>query len=264
MHTSKPQPPRIGYFISPQGGAPNPREIPPDEFLFEVLTRGQVYSPDPDHAAPCDPGWIFAHPPGAHTIHKTPPDFHYECLTISWPFMHLPDSEPWPRAFYWQDPTEAVRFAHEMLFAYHHTRVARPLLGNLIWSQFRFRLDQHLRQQQRKDIPPRIAAVMAYMDKNFAAQVTIAHLADIVELSPSHLQARFREFVKRSPHQYLIQQRMRAACHRLVRTNDPVKQIAQEVGYPNPEHFCRAFKKETNHTPANFRRRYRVYPESQT
>jgi len=51
----------------------------------------------------------------------------------------------------------------------------------------------------------------------------------------------------------------RAARHRLVSSEDPVKVVATEVGYAHTEHFCRAFKKHTGHTADAFRRRYRVY-----
>ncbi|MCC5847383.1 MAG: helix-turn-helix transcriptional regulator [Verrucomicrobia bacterium] len=253
----KTRPLHLGFFISQRGGAPKPRDIPDKELCFEVITRGCVYAPDGETI--CGPGWVFAHPPGTHTIFRSPEDAHYECLTATFHFQSQPDADDWPRSFQWRDADEAVRFCREMLFAYHHTSVDRHLLGNLIWAQLQFRLDQDQRQSQRDQITPRVSAVMSLIDKGFMHNLTIADLAESVEMSASHLQARFKQTVQMSPHQYLIQQRMRAARHRLVTTPDPIKQIAAEVGYANPENFCRAFKKHTGHTAAAFRRRYRVY-----
>ncbi len=247
----------LGYFISPPGGAPRPREITENELFFEIITRGCVYAPEGETL--CGPGQVFAHPPGTHTVYRSPGDKHYECLTATFLFATKPEAAQWPRGFQWRDTDEAVRFCREMLFAYHHTSVDRHLLGNLIWAQLHFRMDQDRRQSEREQIPPRVSAVLARIDREFMQDLRIADLAEGVGMSASHLQARFREAVGMSPHQYLIQQRMRAARHRLVTTSDPIKQIADEVGYPNTEHFCRAFKKHSGHTAASFRRRYRVY-----
>lgn len=261
LKTDSTRPLHLGFFISQRGGASTPRGILENELCFEVITRGRVYAPDGESI--CGPGWVFAHPPGTHTIFRSPADAHYECLTATFHFRTRPEADDWPRAFprafQWRDADEAVRFCREMLFAYHHTSVDRHLLGNLIWAQLQFRLDQDRRQSRREQIPPRVSTVASMIDKGYMHDLPIADLAAAVEMSASHLQARFREFMGMSPHQYLIQQRMRAARHRLVTTPDPVKQIASEVGYANPENFCRAFKKHTGHTAAAFRRRYRVY-----
>lgn len=251
------RPLRLGYFISPPGGAESPRRIQSDELFFELITRGAVYSPDGEIL--CGPGRVFVHPPGTHTVYQSPLDRHYECLTATFWFATVPEPTGWPRSFQWRDIDEALRFCRELLFAYHHTRVDRSLLGNLFWAQLQFRLDQDRRQKEREQIPPRISAVMARIDKEYMHDLPAAVLAKTVEMSTSHLQARFQQSVGMSPHQYLIQQRIRAARHRLVTTSDPVKQIAAEVGYANTEHFCRAFKKHTGYTAAAFRRRYRVY-----
>ncbi|MCC5845813.1 MAG: helix-turn-helix transcriptional regulator [Verrucomicrobia bacterium] len=251
------RPLHLGFFISQPGGAPQPRGIPENELYFELITRGRVYAPDDKTL--CGPGWIFAHFPGTQTVFRSPENEHYECMTAKFQFMCRPDSDDWPRAFQWRDADEAVRFCREMLFAYHHANIDRLVLGNLIWAQLRFRLELDRRQSRRDQIPPRVSAVMSRIEKEYMRDVKVADLAESVGLSASHLQARFKESVHMSPHQYLIQQRMRAARHRLVTTPDPVKQIAAEVGYLNTENFCRAFKQHTGHTAAAFRRRYRVY-----
>jgi AraC-like DNA-binding protein len=254
------RPLRLGYFISPPGGAPTPRWIEPDELFFEIITRGAVYAPDGETV--CGPGRVFVHPPGTHTVYKSPRDRHYECLTATFWFTAAPEPSSWPRSFQWRDIDEAVRFCRELLFAYHHTSVDRLLLGNLFWAQLQFRLDQDMRQKEREQIPPRISAVMARIEQDYIQELPVSDLAGAVDMSASHLQARFRQTVGMSLHQYLIQQRIRAARHRLVTTSDPVKQIAAEVGYANTEHFCRAFKKHTGHTAAAFRRRYRVHGQT--
>jgi AraC-like DNA-binding protein len=248
---------RVGYFISPPGGATQPRQILGAELYVEMITAGHVYAPDGERL--CGPGWVFVHVLGDYTIFRSPPDDHYECLTVTLQGLPRGSRGDWPRLFQWRDSDEAVKFARELLFAFHHSSVDRALLDDLIRAQLRFRMDQHRREEEREQIPPRIAVVMGEIDSHFASALSLKTLADRVDMSVSHLQAEFRRHVRLSPHQYLIQQRMRAARHRLVTTQEPIKSIAAEVGYANTEHFCRAFKKNTGHTADAFRRRYRVY-----
>ena len=250
----------LGYYISAPGGSSHPQTAGEHDLIFEVITRGGVYAPD--GVTLCGPGAVFAHPPGAQTVSRSPADQHYECLAAKFRVNAPAELAFWPRSFHWQDADGAVLFCREMLFAYHHTRVERGLLGNLILAQLAFRMDEDRRRSQRDQIPPRVSAVLSRMDREYMKDLRIEDLAAAVELSPSHLRARFRETVQMSPHQYLIQQRMRAARHRLVTTSDPVKQIAVEVGFANAEHFCRAFKKHNGTTAATYRRNYRVYGAS--
>lgn len=54
--------------------------------------------------------------------------------------------------------------------------------------------------------------------------------------------------------QQLIQQHLIAqARHRLTTTTDTVSQIAYALGFEYPQYFSRLFKKQTGHTPQEFR-----------
>jgi AraC-like DNA-binding protein len=66
----------------------------------------------------------------------------------------------------------------------------------------------------------------------------------------------FRTHLGESPHQYLIQKRMRVAGHALASGNLPVKAVASEVGYPNAESFCRAFRKFFGRSASAYRQAY--------
>lgn len=249
---------RMGYYTSGKGGAPKPFQIPDCMLCFELITSGSVYPPSGDQTQLYGSGWIFVHRPGQHTVWRTEPDSHYECMTVSFNTALIDTKVEWPEAFFWEDINQAVSFAHEMLYARHHTRVDQEILGDLIWSQFRFRLDL-FRRKSKQQIPPRVAAVMNYIEKHYAEDMDVDTMAEHAGLSASHLHAYFRTFVKVTPHQYLIRQRMQAAGHALATTNTPIKAIAQEVGYANTEHFCRAFKQYFKMTAAEYRYKYMVH-----
>ena len=244
----------VGRYISGLGGADAPFVIPSGTLLFELITEGSVYAPGGStlHRS----GAVFAHVSGQSTVSKTPGRGHYACMTARFRVDDLTRSFAWPRVFQWDDVAAALRFSEEILFAFHHTDLDRVVLGDLIWSQFRFRLEEFRRKMKRESIPPLVAGVMSDLDRRFAEPVGIEELAGQFGLSASHLHALFREHVGMAPHQYLILQRMRFARHQLVATGDPIKSIARDAGYANTESFCRVFKQHSGLTAAAYRRKF--------
>ena len=247
----------VGHYISGPGGAESPAIIPPNSLLFELITEGSVYSPTGKELHGV--GSVFAHKPGESTVSRTPDGGRYACMTARFRLDRLPRKFAWPRVFQWTPASEALRFSEEILFAFHHTDLDHDVLGDLIWSQFRFRLEEFLRSAKHRAIPPLVANVMSHMDRLYPEPLSVEDLATHFGLSASHLHAQFREHVGMTPHQHLILQRMQSARHRLVTTRDPIKSIARDVGYANTENFCRAFKKHSGITAATYRQKYMPY-----
>lgn len=247
----------VGHYISGPGGAESPAIIPPNFLLFELITEGSVYAPQGTdlHGV----GSIFAHGPGQSTVCRTPGSGHYACMTARYHLDLLPQPFAWPRVFLWANASEALRFSEEVLFAFHYTDLDHAVLGNLIWSQFRFRLEEFRRGAKHRAIPPLVANVMSHLERFHAEPLGIESVAAEFGLSASYLHAQFREHVGITPHQHLILQRMRSARHKLVTTSDPIKSIARDVGYANTENFCRAFKKHCGLTAAAYRRKFIPY-----
>jgi AraC-like DNA-binding protein len=247
----------VGHYVSGPGGADHPAIIPANSLLFELITEGAVYAPDGNELHGL--GAVFAHSSGQCTVSRTPGNGHYACMTANYRLEKMPAGFAWPRVFQWAVVTDALRFSEEVLFAFHHTDLDRAVLGDLIWSQFRFRLEEFRRSAKHQAIPPLVAGVMSHIDRHYAEPLGVEDLAGIFGLSASHLHARFRESVGMTPHQHLILQRMRSARHKLVTTGEPIKSIARDVGYANTENFCRAFKKHCGLTAAAYRRKFLPY-----
>lgn len=246
----------VGYYVSPSGGAISAKQIAADELCFELITHGMVYGFEVDpqlHGA----GVVFAHRPGEWTVSKTPEDTHYSCFIATFDLCGATMAVDWPRCFLWDDVRGAELFSSEMLFAFHNQELDHGVLGEYIWSQLNFRLEASKRQSQQLGMPPQLAKVMAYLDANFGALISVEDVASYVGLSASYLHAQFRQHLNQTPHQYLINVRMRASAHLLVSSDSPIKAIACDVGYPNTESFCRAFKKNYGRTAAAHRRLYR-------
>ncbi|WP_059043105.1 helix-turn-helix transcriptional regulator [Paenibacillus rubinfantis] len=61
-----------------------------------------------------------------------------------------------------------------------------------------------------------------------------------------------------SPLQYRHHQQIERAKRLLAHTDEPLKRIGEQCGFPDPNYFARLFKRETSFTPGAYRRRYRV------
>ncbi|HKN82765.1 MAG TPA: AraC family transcriptional regulator [Pyrinomonadaceae bacterium] len=86
---------------------------------------------------------------------------------------------------------------------------------------------------------------------------TISELAREVGLSRSRLAERFRHFLGDPPMAYLAQWRLKLGAEILESSDDSIAEVAAAVGYGSEASFNRAFKREFNSPPAQFRRQRR-------
>jgi len=96
--------------------------------------------------------------------------------------------------------------------------------------------------------------VTAYMRENLDQPISLDDLASLVRLSRFHFCTAFRTATGKTPHDWLIGQRM-ARARELLSTHDrPVTDIALSVGYETPSAFSASFRKVVGLSPTEFRR----------
>jgi AraC-like DNA-binding protein len=101
---------------------------------------------------------------------------------------------------------------------------------------------------------PIIGQALAFLHREPAHPWTVSHLARRVGLSRTRLAERFRHFLGVSPMAYLTQWRVKLGAEILQSTTDSIAEIAAAVGYSSESAFNRAFKREFDCPPAQFRR----------
>jgi AraC family transcriptional regulator of arabinose operon len=99
----------------------------------------------------------------------------------------------------------------------------------------------------------RIRKVLALITEQYASPLSLAQLAECAHLHPAYFTKVFKRMVGMPPIKYLEQQRVRRSQDFLSRTDIPVNEVAQRVGYPDPYHFSRAFRRLTGRSPSLFR-----------
>jgi len=102
---------------------------------------------------------------------------------------------------------------------------------------------------------PTIGRALALLHKEPAHPWTVSNLARSIGMSRTRLCERFRHFLGDSPMAYLTRWRLELAAKTLQSSEDSVAKIAGAVGYSSEAAFNRAFKREFDCPPAQFRRK---------
>jgi AraC-like DNA-binding protein len=100
-----------------------------------------------------------------------------------------------------------------------------------------------------------VGAALAAMHRRPSHDWTLAELAAQAGASRTVLTERFQRFLGEPPLTYLARWRLQLAARRLRTTRNTVLQVAAEVGYESEAAFNRAFKREFQLPPAQYRNR---------
>jgi AraC family transcriptional regulator len=106
--------------------------------------------------------------------------------------------------------------------------------------------------------------IRRYIDANLSGRVTVEDMALWVNLSKSHFSRAFRRTFGETPHAYVLRRRLSLASAYMMRTDFMLTDIALRCGFCDQAHLCRRFRRETGHSPAAWRRAYRLAPGAGT
>ena len=95
--------------------------------------------------------------------------------------------------------------------------------------------------------------VLDYIDAHLGHEITLADLAELVDISQFYFGRLFKQSLGLSPYQYLLQQRVERAKQLLKQTDKPIVAIALECGFNSHSHFGRKFRQLTEMTPKAYR-----------
>lgn len=99
-----------------------------------------------------------------------------------------------------------------------------------------------------------IAQAIRYMNKHLFEQISVAMVAEAVNLSPSHFSRQFKRHTGYSPYEYIVLRRLDKAKYLLMSTSLTVKEIAYHIGYNSEENFIHSFQKNVGISPNLFRK----------
>lgn len=99
----------------------------------------------------------------------------------------------------------------------------------------------------------RLAPVVKYMCDNYAYEITLAELADMIPMSEGQFCRVFKQSMKMSPMQYLMRYRILQSCRLLQETDKKIGEIANLSGFNNISYFNKVFLNIIGCTPKQYR-----------
>jgi len=102
--------------------------------------------------------------------------------------------------------------------------------------------------------PWQVQRIKAYVDDNLNGSASVAELADVANLGPSHFRRAFKKSFGVSPHGFVVERRIRRAQELMLETNQPLSEIALQVGFADQAHLTTRFHRVVGATPGAWRR----------
>ncbi len=94
----------------------------------------------------------------------------------------------------------------------------------------------------------------AIMMEELSRPISLADLARLCDLSPSHFSRAFKRATGRSPSMWLAEQRVSRAKDLLRRSDKTLAEVAYGCGFADQSHFTRTFSRHVGHSPGAWRR----------
>lgn len=146
----------------------------------------------------------------------------------------------------------------EHVFALLHERplaldaALHAAMANLIAQLFAARQGPPARPEPASN-DQKLHAVLARMRREVRRPWRVDELAALAGLSVPHFFRRFRKVTGATPLDWLRRERISEAKRRLSQSRDPIRVIAEELGYADQFYFSRDFKKLVGLSPRHYR-----------
>lgn len=114
----------------------------------------------------------------------------------------------------------------------------------------------NIRKKQSANV---INDIITYINKNYHEDLSIKSIAERFYMNPTYLGQLFKKTTGLYFNDYLNVVRIEEAKKLLRRTNLKIYEIAQKVGYTNPDYFMNRFEKLNNISPLKYRKSISKY-----
>lgn len=110
-----------------------------------------------------------------------------------------------------------------------------------------------IKPSTRLEVFKRISAARDWMEANFHADVTLERTAAVASMNSQHFLRMFKQVYQVTPHQFVIDLKLRRALALLESTALTINEICAEIGFESAFSFSVLFKKRFGQAPSHFR-----------
>ncbi|MBK1790864.1 helix-turn-helix domain-containing protein [Persicirhabdus sediminis] len=173
----------------------------------------------------------------------------FERLVEINPDRQMKIADPFHKAY-----NATITAQHDYQQPFHESMETEAII-KLIISRF-LESDANPKPCQNQLNQERVLQAIDYIESHMSENLTLDKLSSLANVHPTYFSNVFVDILNVRPSVYIQQKRIEKAQLLLVSTSKPVKQIATEVGFKDPDYFFRAFKKVTGCTPRSYRISY--------
>jgi len=99
-----------------------------------------------------------------------------------------------------------------------------------------------------------VSRTVDYLGHHFAEELTVEGIAEIIDISSSHLAHLFRSEIGMSVRDYLTRVRVAMAQDLLAHTDEKLESVAAQLGFADTSHLTHVFQRITGRPPGAYRR----------
>ena len=103
---------------------------------------------------------------------------------------------------------------------------------------------------------PEVVQAVRFIRGNARKNITVSDVVSETSSSRRTLQLRFRKALGRTIQEEIQKTRIEQIAHRLIHSTQTIRQIAQDLSFPDDNHFSRLFKRQMNMSPRQYRQRF--------
>ncbi len=242
-------------YASPCGQYHAPREIAHGCEEVEVIVSGRGAFTGIDGVIDAGPGSMLWYHEGDIVEVTSDPRDPYETIVFNFVVEDIAVDRQ-PRHGRWRDPVACAAFCREAFARFHRGDCSMELFCAYHYARLVWEAEQGRLAEPRTPLPLAIQRVRDYIAGHFTEPISLALLAQVGDISASHLHALYKSHTGHSPLQGVIALRIQTARELLVSTSLSVKEISFRTGFPSITHFCRTFRTHVGLTPSAYRQRY--------
>lgn len=100
----------------------------------------------------------------------------------------------------------------------------------------------------------RLRPVIEYISKNYGEKIYVETLSDMIAISPDYFTKMFKDSIGKTPIDYINGLRINHSLRLLSMTDTPINDIADMLGFTNPNYFHKIFKSYMDTSPLAYRK----------
>lgn len=228
------------------------------KYEMDIITSGRAHLVVDDIPYFFYPGDICFRKPKQHNLHLT--DTPYESMHIRFLVENHGDADNFFTLVPTFIPKEKGEDIRNAVFSFHkyfcYDSGYNSIMCDAMLTMLKAALYKHVYPSETEKpiiYHTAVQKALSLMYKNIDMPLHIDELAEYCGYSPKHFQKIFKQTTGLTPHQYLLDIRIKKAQKDLRTTEHSIMQISQDCGFLNSNHFAEVFKRKTGMTPKQFR-----------